>query len=327
MTQHIWRHARRVLLIGAAALAAVAGVTVIGVFIHSGWYGLNFFKRGAMTWVGIAPDDPRLSNSIRLALQDNPPLATPGPVTWTSRGDGFQTAELAARVNDQEVDRILLARLDPEKYRFQVHNHPAGDRELGDWMRVLHATVVVNGSYFGHRGEPVTPLVSKGFNLGPREYDATHGAFVASDDSVGIHDLHRENWKDLFKTARYGLVSYPLLVGPGDHAVKSGPRFLASRTFVGQDSAGFIILGTTKDGFFSLERLARFLKDAPLDLTLALNLDGGPVACQGISIGGFTRDFCGKWEINDDGGELQLLRPVIGGRRAGLPIVLAALPR
>jgi hypothetical protein len=139
--------------------------------------------------------------------------------------------------------------------------------------------------------------------------------------------LHHENWKDLFKTARYAFVSYPLLVAPERYRVKSGARWLANRTFVGQDRSGFIILGTTTDAFFSLERLALFLKEAPLDLVLALNLDGGPVACQGISIAGYVRDFCGQWELNDEGGKLRVLSSVTGQRRAGLPIVLAALPR
>jgi hypothetical protein len=327
MTHRNWRRALRALLISTAALTATATVTIAAVFIHSGWYGLNFFKRGAWVWIATAPTDTRLSEPIRLALQNEPPIATPGTLAWEKRADGFETAELPALVKGKEVDRILLARLDPEKYRFQVHNRPAGDRRLGDWMQLLHATLVVNGSYFGRRGMPATPLVSRGFASGPHEYRATHGAFVVSDDMAGLRDLGHESWKDLFKTARYGLVSYPLLVGPGRHGVKSSPHWLANRTFIGQDSEGFIILGTTKEAFFSLERLALFLKEAPLDLVLALNLDGGPVACQGIALERFKRDFCGQWEVNDDGGKLRVLRPLIGGRRVGLPIVLAALPR
>src|SRR5262245_53309699 len=278
MTHSNWRRTLRAALISSAVLATIAALPVVAVFIHSGWYGLNFFKHGAMIWVAIAPDDTRLSKPIRLALAHEPPIAIPGAFSWERRADGFDTAELPALVKGEEVDRILLARLDPEKYRFQVHNRPAGDRDLGGWMQALHATLVVNGSYFGRRGTPATPLVSRGFASSPPDYRATHGAFVVSDDLVGLRDLQHENWKDLFKAARYGLVSYPLLVGPGRHGIKSSPHWLANRTFIGQDSEGFIILGTTKEAFFSLERLALFLKEAPLDLVLALNLDGGPVA-------------------------------------------------
>jgi hypothetical protein len=39
-----------------------------------------------------------------------------------------------------------------------------------------------------------------------------------------------------------------------------------------------VIFGTTADAFFSFDRLAAFLRAAPLDIRIALNLDGGPVA-------------------------------------------------
>jgi hypothetical protein len=90
---------------------------------------------------------------------------------------------------------------------------------------------------------------------------------------------------------------------------------------------GRIVLGTTRDAFFSLERFAAFLKEAPLGLRLALNLDGGPVACQGVWIGDFHRDFCGRWETSVHDGQLKLLAPLIGTRRWGLPVILAASRR
>ena len=87
--------------------------------------------------------------------------------------------------------------------------------------------------------------------------------------------------------------------------------------------SGRIVLGTTADAFFSLGRLAEFLRRAPLYLASVLNLDGGPVACQGIALGDYRRDFCGDWEFAMRDGDMQLLQPILGTRRWGLPIVLA----
>lgn len=42
----------------------------------------------------------------------------------------------------------MLAGIDPALYRFQVHNAPAGNRELDDWMKETGAVLVINGSYF-----------------------------------------------------------------------------------------------------------------------------------------------------------------------------------
>jgi hypothetical protein len=60
---------------------------------------------------------------------------------------------------------------------------------------------------------------------------------------------------------------------------------------------------------------------------LVLNLDGGGVACQAISVGDFVREFCGQWELNTRRGKLALALPLLSNRRWALPIVIAALPR
>ena len=122
------------------------------------------------------------------------------------------------------------------------------------------------------------------------------------------------------------MVSYPLLLAPdGSSRADGDRRWLANRSFVGQDGAGRILLGTTKEAFFSLDRLATFLKAAPLGLTAALNLDGGPVACQAIAVADYRRRFCGRWETQTTGDRIKLL-----GWRFGswaLPVVLAVVPK
>ena len=103
------------------------------------------------------------------------------------------------------------------------------------------------------------------------------------------------------------MVSYPLPLGDGMSRVPKTSRWLANRSFVGEDESGRITIGTTADAFFSLDRLARFLLDAPLGLTVALNLDGGAVACQGISLNGYERKTHGRWEAQVEGESVSLL--------------------
>ena len=195
-------------------------------------------------------------------------------------------------------------------------------------MQHLGAVLVINGSYFSRYGTPATPLLSARVLSGPADYDARHGAFVASASFVGIRDLAHQRWREAFHGADHGMVSYPLLIGAdGQSRSKGNARWLANRSFVGQDGDGRIVLGTTKDAFFSLDRLAAFLRAAPLDLKLALNLDGGPIACQAIALKDFRRDFCGEWETATEQDELKLLKPLFGKRRWALPIVLAVVPR
>jgi hypothetical protein len=281
-----------------------------------------------MVWMPVMTDDTRLSPAIRLALRDRNVSATAGAFAWRAIGQGFEVAELPVIANGTEVDRILLARIDPAYFRFVVRTAPAGTRMLDDWMSAPNVALVINGSYFSRDGTPDTPLVSSGVLLGPRKYIANHGAFVASRNTARIRDLAIEDWHIALHGADDAMVSYPLLVtSDGSRRVNADWRWLANRSFVGQDGAGRIVLGTTTDAFFSLERLSIFLRQAPLGLTMALNLDGGPVASQGIAYNGYRRKACGQWELAARDGHLAVLTPLFRSGCWEMPIALAVLPR
>ena len=319
----------RVLLRLVVTLVVLVGLALASLYAVAGTYGFNvFFRRGLWLGVDVTPDDARLPAPMRLALHEPAGAVTAGPLAWRAIAPGFDVGELAVLADGNEVDRILLARIDPAHFRFAVRTAPAGNHDLDGWMRELGAALVVNGSYFSRDGTPSTPVVSAGVSLGPRHYIANHGAFVASTHAVGVRDFASLDWHIALRGAADAMVSYPLLLArDGSSRIKADPRWLANRSFVAEDRAGRIILGTTKEAFFSLERLATFLHDAPLDLAVALNLDGGPLACQGIALNGFRRSQCGRWEVSTRNGKLDLLTPVFGTVRWGLPIVLAVFPK
>ncbi len=158
---------------------------------------------------------------------------------------------------------------------------------------------------------------------GPMVYDARAGAFVAGDGFANVKDLTHQDWQTAFAGADNAMVSYPLLIGDdGQTHVATKSRWLANRTFVGRDSHGLIIVGTTREAFFSLDRLADFLKRAPLDLGATLNLDGGPIACQSVRFNGFHRKFYAKWEAQIDGDKVRLLTWPLADRTWAMPMVL-----
>jgi Phosphodiester glycosidase len=263
---------------------------------------------GGTVWIPVGAGDSWLPKPIAMALRPDPPKAEPGRVAWRRLADGFESGELPVMADRIEVDRILLARIDPKRFRFVVRNAPKGDKALEDWMHEGSPVLVVNGSYYGRDGLPATPVVSDGRKLGPERYDARQGAFVAGAETAGLHDLAQTDWRSLFQGADAAMVSYPMLLGAdGSSRAPKGTRWLANRSFLGEDRAGRIVVGTTEGAYFSLDRLAAFLKTAPLDLKLALNLDGGPVACQGIALGGLERRQCGKWEIQVSDGHARMI--------------------
>jgi hypothetical protein len=313
------------------AAIVLSGSCLAG-FVYSrfGLYGLSaFFLRGGSTWTTVSADSPLLPNSMRMALTDPVPEVQPGAIAWREISDGFETAELPVFASGDEVDQILLARVDPKRFRFEVRSAPAGTTQIGDWMAETGAAMVINGSYYARDGRPDTPVLSDGIRLGPPHYRARHGAFVASDAFTGIRDLAVQDVATAFAGVHDALVSYPLLIAPDrSNRVTTDQKWLANRSFVAQDTDGRIVLGTTKGAFFTLTRLAAFLREAPLGLTIALNLDGGPVACQAIALGGFSRQFCGRWEYTVNHGEGHLLTWRWGrfGRWA-LPLTLVVVQR
>ncbi len=290
---------------------------------YSGAIAIGF---GSAVWIPVSADTFWLPHSLSLALREPPPQAAPGSVEWVVASDGFETGRLPALVNGEKVDEIVLARIDPAKFRFEVLNDPRGRKRLGGWLSETGAALIVNGSYYGRDGRPTTPIVNKGVLAGPSEYSSQHGAFIVKASQARIADLTQEDWRAAFKDADAGIVSYPLLIAPdGSTGRATRSRWLANRSFVGVDDRGRVIIGTTVSAYFSLDRLAEFLKASPLGLKGALNLDGGPVACQGVALGPVRLRQYGLWEIQNDGRNAKMLPPAfLAG--APMPLVLAVFP-
>lgn len=265
---------------------------------------------------------------LKIAMQPDVPLPASSELKWETRSPGLETAELELRVKDAVVDRMVLTRLDPHRYRFSVHWDTTASRKAEDWARELGAAVVVNGSYFGGEDHaPLTPLRCTGKAEGPTTYQSTHGAFVANADKVEILDL---KGKDVFQTINAypeAMVSYPLLMDPsGENRAIDSKVWLASRNFVGIDRDGRVVLGTTETGFFTLHRLGEFLKTSSLGLRMALNFDGGPLVSQVVRAGDFKRNFHGTAEMSDGNDVLRAFWHAHFESTWTLPVVLVATP-
>ena len=125
------------------------------------------------------------------------------------------------------------------------------------------------------------------------------------------------------------LVSYPLLVDH-NHQVRAegNPNWLASRNFVAITEQGKVLFGATRTGFFSLRRLGNFLAQTKeLDISAALNLDGGPLVGQAVRIGDYEHVVTGRSEINDQSLRFHPAADSFHIRRQKLPIVLAAIKK
>ncbi|MFT3729170.1 MAG: phosphodiester glycosidase family protein [Terricaulis sp.] len=315
----------------ARARIFVFALAAIGV-VYWCFNGLILEHRGPYYSAPITENTFWLARPVRLALHRPPPKDVPGQMHWRTLAPGFEVADLPVLVGREEVERIFLARIDPAQFRFELHNDTANRTNLDGWMQRTRAALVVNASYFDMSAGPATPVIIDGKAGGPSDYSASHGAFVSSLARTQIADLAGADWHAAFAGAHTALVSYPLLIAPdGTSRTARDAGWLANRSFLGEDRDGKIIIGTTKSAFFTLPRLADFLKRAPLNLRMALNLDGGPVACQGVALGGYRRMSYGHWEVQvDANGSAHLLPggvPLLNLRHETMPFVLAVYPR
>lgn len=226
----------------------------------------------------------------------------------------------------EEIDRFFLVRIDPAHYTFEALIKPG--RTVSQWEQAVpDAALIVNGSFFGPDYAPDTPFISNGVAMGPHKYDAKAGAFVANASGASVVDLSKGGgWEAALAGAQNAMVAYPLLIGEdGASHVMSRTRWLSNRTFVGQDTAGRLIVGSTRDAFFSLDREADFLIAAKLDLKVALNLDGGPLACQSVRAGSVHRVHIARWEAQEENGRVKLIYAPLG--ESEMPVALVARPR
>ncbi len=312
-------------------LSILAVLSAVGyIWQRHGEYGINVvLRRGGTYWVSVKPDDVRLSPAMQLALKPEIPAVTVGAAgAWNEVEPGFQVREIPVMAGDREIDRLYLNRFDPARFRFVARNEPSGAKDIDQWEAALKpegaggTVLIVNGSYFGLKGEADTPFVSMGTRLGPDAYDAKAGAWVVNASGTHVVDLSSRDWRAVVENAENAMVSYPMLVGEdGQNNVRVKSNWLANRTFVAEDRQGRIIVGSTKDAFFSLDRLANFLLETDLDLKTALNLDGGPVASLSVRSGNYRLKHYAKWEAQVADGEVSLLQTLLDVPW-GLPVVL-----
>ena len=291
---------------------------------YSEWYGFNvLLHRGGSFFVNVKDDDKRLSPAMREALKIPEKTFTHGELIWKKIAEGYETSELPVMVDGKEIDTIYLNRIDPKNFKFEVYNEPTGRTGIDEWeKRIPDAVFITNGSYFDKKGKPFTPFISNNVNLGPKNYDAKAGAFIVKNGVPNIINLQDKDWKKEIEGAEQAMVSYPLLIGEdGQNHVNVKSRWLANRTFVAIDKDGFIIIGNTKDAFFSIYNLAQFLKDSPLNLKIALNLDGGPVSCSSLRLGETKIKRYAIWESRiDEKNQVQILTWPIKTSNYGLAI-------
>ena len=205
------------------------------------------------------------------------------PPQWRTLSQGLAFTEVQVFYDQEPVDTLAVVKIDPAFNDFRIFHHKP--QNLINWQEEIKAPVVFNASYFSPNSQPVGLVIMDGKPLGPPYNSQMQGMFVAEPQGVSP-DLPRATILDLKATRidlkkfpwKQGVQSFPLLLDyKGNIRVKeSGKK--SYRTVITADRNGNILVFNTANNYFTLYKMAQFLKASWFDIDSALNLDGGAEA-------------------------------------------------
>lgn len=198
---------------------------------------------------------------------------------WSFVQPGLEQRRISLVDNALPQDEYLIARIDADYLRFEIHYDSNDPKDLQTWAVETGAQVVMNGGYFDIVNERYLPkglLVIDGQAYGESLGDYA-GMFVVDGNFSRLFWLRTEPYRN--EPHQYALQSFPMLVKPGGELgfpVENEDNLRARRTVVGQDRSGRFILFASAYPYFTLHQLSTYLVKSDLDLDIAVNLDGGP---------------------------------------------------
>ncbi len=246
------------------------------------------------------------------------------PPQWRTLSRGLTFTEVQVYYDQDLVETLAVVKIDPALNTFRVFH---GKRQsLTDWQEEIQAPVVFNASYFDAKGQPVGLVLIDSQPLGPLNNSRMRGMFVAEPRGISP-DLPRATILDLKGTNidpkkfpwKHGVQSFPLLLDYKGHirVRESGKK--SYRTVIAADRNGNILVFNTAGDFFTLYKMAQFLKASGFDIDSALNLDGGSEAQLYIKAKDFEYYSPPSWQSR--------LGNILDYQKFLLPTVIGVFPR
>ncbi|MBI4400991.1 MAG: hypothetical protein HY581_05110 [Nitrospirae bacterium] len=181
-----------------------------------------------------------------------------------------------------EVPRLFLVKVDPERYRFSTYHYrdeglPA-PLTIQEWQQRTRASVLFNAGLFREDFSYLGLLFKEGRSLGTKRHGVWQGLFVAEPvepglRKAGVLDLAFEPFDEEKPAYREAAQSLMLLDRTGKPRVRqTGKR--AHQTIVAEDGAGNIVVMKTAD-VVGLRALADCLHKRFPTIHHAMAMDGG----------------------------------------------------
>jgi exopolysaccharide biosynthesis protein len=215
-----------------------------------------------------------LATMICVSCVLQPRTSTPIPVdsTWTTIAPGLEQRTYIPY--DNALAQLLVLRIDPSQYTFRVHYRPGEALSLDEWReQIPNAAAFVNANFFDAGSNIVGLLVTDGIVYG-QSYQDRGGTFLVQNGVPRVRSNLAEPYTG--EPLEQAAQAFPMLVQDGVAAFTGGqPDRATRRTVVAQDANGAILLMVTPLVGLRLDELSAYLPTTDLNITNALNLDGG----------------------------------------------------
>jgi len=256
-------------------------------------------------------------------------LARPGGAPrWRSLGAGL---EFTLMRGDPYCRRgspeVAVLRVDPAYFAIGVHHYSerAEKRPLSivEWMEATGATAAFNAGQYYPDYAYMGLLASGGHAISSKPHPTFRAALVAEPVGGGpgahVLDLAPDSLGDVARAWREVAQSFMLFDRSGNVRVRSSDQE-ANRTVVAEDRRGRLLV-LTSEGSYTLWEFARWLQDAPLEVTHAMCMDGGLEAELCVRAERFAYASFGHWNPRAKSGRTE------DAGRVPLPAVITVTRR
>jgi uncharacterized protein YigE (DUF2233 family) len=159
-------------------------------------------------------------------------------------------------------------------YDFDVGYRSGAPQRLMEWQSETGALIIVNGGFFTAEGQATGLIIVDGQAAGT-SYAGFGGMLAVSEAGPKLRSLRQQPY-DPYEPLRAAMQSFPLLVAPdGQIGYPQEDGLADRRTVIGQDRQGRILFILATGGTMTLHEMSLYLVESDLDLSIALNLDGG----------------------------------------------------
>ncbi len=192
---------------------------------------------------------------------------------WTPLMEGALLREYALGTKELIQDIIAVVRFDQQHWKLQVSHDPKDPKPVQGWQRNLRDTVVINGTFFVEENfQPAGYMRINGEASGSQRLPYV-GALIMENNAQLVYDAFGK-FPEL-SSATTMITSYPMLLWQGKKLTTGKSTQTSRRTAVALTANNEVLLLATQRFSLSLDDFATWMVESDLDITHALNLDGG----------------------------------------------------